>query len=44
MSNELLLSPPAAFVMIMLAAVFGAYVLSKLALKPKKIPAGLTKE
>ncbi len=28
----------------MLAAVFCAYVLSKLALKPKKIPAGLTKE
>ena len=44
MSNELLLSPPAAFVMIMLAAVFGAYVLSKLALKPKNVPAGLTKE
>ena len=44
MSNELLLSPPAAFVMIMLAAVFCAFVLSKLALKPKKIPAGLTKE
>ncbi|MGA2680094.1 MAG: hypothetical protein ABSF37_12470 [Sedimentisphaerales bacterium] len=44
MSNELLLSPPVAFVLIMLAAVFCAYVLSKLALKPKKIPAGLTKE
>lgn len=44
MSNELLLSPPVAFVAIMLAALFCAYVLSKLALKPKKIPAGLTKE
>jgi NADH:ubiquinone oxidoreductase subunit 3 (subunit A) len=44
MSNELLLSPPVAFIAIMLAAVFGAYVLSKLAFKPKKIPAGLTKE
>ncbi len=44
MSNELLLSPPVAFILIMLAAVFCAYVLSKLALKPKKIPAGLTKE
>ena len=44
MSNELLLSPPVAFVAIMLAAIVGAYVLSKLALKPKKVPAGLTKE
>ncbi len=44
MSNELLLSPPVAFIMIMLAAVFCAFVLSKLALKPKKIPVGLTKE
>ena len=44
MSNELLLSPPVAFILIMLAAVFCAYALSKLALKPKRIPAGLTKE
>ncbi|MGB7581938.1 MAG: hypothetical protein WBL85_05765 [Sedimentisphaerales bacterium] len=44
MSNELLLSPPVAFILIMLVALFCAYVLSKLALKPKKIPAGLTKE
>ena len=44
MSNELLLSPPVAFILIMLAALLCAYVLSKLAMKPKKIPAGLTQE
>ena len=44
MTSELLLSPPVAFIMVLLAAVCGAYVLSKLALKPKKIPEGLTKE
>ena len=44
MSTELLLSPPIVFVLIMLTVLVFAYVLSKLALKPKKIPAGLTKE
>ena len=44
MPNELLLSPPVVFIVIMLAAIFFAYVLSKLALKPKSVPAGLTKE
>ena len=43
MPNELLLSPPVVFIVIMLAAIFFAYVLSKLALKPKNVPAGLTK-
>ena len=44
MPNELLLSPPVVFIAIMLATIICAYVLSKLALKPKNIPAGLTKE
>jgi hypothetical protein len=44
MANELLLSPPIVFIMIMAAAIFFAFVLSKLSLKPKKIPEGLTKE
>ena len=44
MPRELLLSPPVVFIVIMLAAIFFAYVLSKLAMKPKNVPAGLTKE
>ena len=44
MPRELLLSPPVVFIVIMLAAIFFAYVLSKLALKPKNVPEGLTKE
>ncbi len=44
MPSELLLSPPVVFIVIMLAAVFFAYLLSKLALKSKNAPAGLTKE
>jgi len=44
MPRELLLSPPVVFIVIMLAAIFFAYLLSKLALKPKNVPAGLTKE
>ena len=44
MSSELLLSPPVVFIMIMLAVIFFTYVLSKLAIKPKNIPAGLTQE
>jgi len=44
MSNELLLSPPIVFLMIMLTAIFVMYLLSKLALKPKKVSEGLTKE
>ena len=44
MPNELLLSPPVVFIVILLAAIFFAYALSKLALKPKSVPAGLTKE
>lgn len=44
MPRELLLSPPVVFIVVMLAAIFFAYVLSKLALKPKNVPAGLTKE
>ncbi len=44
MSSELLLSPPVVFILIMLAVIVCAYVLSKLALKPKSIPEGLTKE
>ena len=44
MPNELLLTPPVVFIAVLVAALFFAYVLSKLSLKPKKIPAGLTKE
>jgi NADH-quinone oxidoreductase subunit A len=32
------------FIAVLVAALFFAYVLSKLALKPKSVPAGLTKE
>jgi hypothetical protein len=44
MPSELLLSPPVVFIVIMLAAIFFAYLLSKLAIKPKNVPAGLTQE
>jgi len=44
MTNELLLSPPVVFIVIMLAILICAYALSKLSLKPKSIPEGLTKE
>ena len=44
MPSELLLSPPVVFIAILLATIFFAYVLSKLAPKPKNVPAGLTKE
>ena len=44
MPNELLLSPPVVFILVMLAAIICAYVLSKLAIKPKNVPAGLTQE
>jgi NADH-quinone oxidoreductase subunit A len=44
MTSELLLSPPVAFIMVLFAALCFAYVLSKLAFKPKNVPAGLTKE
>jgi hypothetical protein len=44
MPNELLLSPPVVFIMIMLMAILCAYALSKLAMKPKNVPAGLTQE
>jgi NADH:ubiquinone oxidoreductase subunit 3 (subunit A) len=44
MTSGLLLTPPVAFVLILVAALFLVYVLSKLAYKPKQLPAGLTKE
>ena len=44
MPTELLLTPPVVFIAVLVAALFFAYVLSKLALKPKSVPAGLTKE
>ena len=44
MPSELLLTPPVVFIAVLVAALFFAYVLSKLALKPKSVPAGLTKE
>jgi NADH:ubiquinone oxidoreductase subunit 3 (subunit A) len=44
MTSGLLLTPPVAFVLVLVAALFLVYVLSKLAYKPKQLPAGLTKE
>ncbi len=44
MPSELLLTAPVVFIAVLVAALFFAYVLSKLALKPKSVPAGLTKE
>jgi NADH:ubiquinone oxidoreductase subunit 3 (subunit A) len=44
MPNELLLTPPVVFIAVLVAALFFAYVLSKLSLKPKNVPAGLTQE
>jgi len=44
MTSELLLAPPVAFIMVLFAALCLAYVLSKLAMKPRKLPEGLTKE
>ena len=44
MPTELLLTPPVVFIAVLVAALFFAYVLSKLAIKPKSIPAGLTQE
>ena len=44
MPSELLLSPPIAFILVMLVVLVCAYAMSKLALKSKKIPEGLTKE
>ena len=44
MTSGLLLTPPLAFIMVLLVAVCFAYVLSKLAMRPQKLPDGLTKE
>jgi hypothetical protein len=44
MTSELLLSPPIVFILVMLVVIVCAYALSKLSLKPKSIPEGLTKE
>ena len=44
MPNELLLTPPVVFIAVLVAALLCAYVLSKLSLKPKNVPAGLTQE
>jgi NADH:ubiquinone oxidoreductase subunit 3 (subunit A) len=44
MTSELLLTPPVVFIAVMVVILFIAYLLSKLALKPKSSPAGLTKE
>jgi NADH-quinone oxidoreductase subunit A len=44
MTSGLLLSPPIAFILILIAALGIGYLLTKLALKPKKVPEGLTKE
>jgi NADH-quinone oxidoreductase subunit A len=44
MNGELLLSPPIAFIVVLCVIVSLAYVLSKLAFRPKNLPSGLTKE
>jgi len=44
MTSELLLTPPVVFIAVLVVIILLAYALSKLALKPKNIPAGLTKE
>jgi len=44
MTSGLLLTPPIVFILILIAALCVGYLLSKLALKPKKVPEGLTKE
>jgi NADH-quinone oxidoreductase subunit A len=44
MTSGLLLTPPVAFVLILVVALFVVYALSKLAYRPKQLPAGLTKE
>jgi NADH-quinone oxidoreductase subunit A len=44
MTNGLLLSPPIAFILVLIAALFVGYLLSKLAFRPGKLPEGLTKE
>jgi NADH:ubiquinone oxidoreductase subunit 3 (subunit A) len=44
MTSGLLLTPPLAFVMVLLVTVCLAYILSKLAIRPPNIPNGLTKE
>jgi NADH:ubiquinone oxidoreductase subunit 3 (subunit A) len=44
MTSGLLLTPPVAFVIVLVIVLFFAYVLSKLAFRPKQLPKGLTKE
>jgi NADH:ubiquinone oxidoreductase subunit 3 (subunit A) len=44
LSSGLLLTPPIVFILVLAVALCLAFLLSKLALKPKKLPAGLTKE
>lgn len=44
MTSGLLLTPPVAFVLVLVVAIFIVYVLSKLAFRPKQLPGGLTKE
>ncbi len=44
MTSGLLLSPPIVFIVVFVSALCFAYVLSKLALKVRKAPEGLTKE
>ena len=43
MTSWLLLSPPLAFIIFLASALFLAFLLSKLAMKPNKLPEGLTK-
>ena len=42
-SSSLLLSPPLVFLVVMAFILVFALIISKLALKPKKLPEGLTK-
>jgi NADH:ubiquinone oxidoreductase subunit 3 (subunit A) len=44
MTNGLFLTPPIAFILVLVVTLCLAHVLSKLAFRPRKLPDGLTKE
>jgi NADH:ubiquinone oxidoreductase subunit 3 (subunit A) len=44
MTNGLFLAPPIVFILVLVVILCLAYMLSKLALRPRNLPEGLTKE
>ena len=44
MTNGLFLAPPIVFILVLVVTLCLAYVLSKLAFRPRNLPEGLTKE